>query len=199
MTANMKNERITSPTGVASWPYLTEPDTKFDVDGKYKITLLIPVADGGDEFVGMLEEKHTAHYDMFCADKGEALKKSDLPVKMITDDDGIQQYQIKFSLKAKGERNGKKWEQRPMLFDAGMKPITGPALDSINVGSGTTCRIGFEVCPYYTGMIGMGLSLRLKAVQIIDLVSYESASTGFDFKESDGYVSEDNTSSALDY
>jgi hypothetical protein len=199
MTNRAKNERITSPTGVASWPYLTEPDTQFDVDGKYKITLLIPVEDGGNDFVGMLEERHAHHYDQYCADKGEALKKSDLPVKVITDDDGIQQYQVKFSLKAKGERNGKKWEQRPMLFDAGMKPITGPALESLNVGSGSTCRVGFEICPYYTGMIGMGLSLRLKAVQVIDLVSYESAGAGFDFEASDGYTSSDATEASLDF
>ena len=72
-----------------------------------------------------------------------------------------------------------------------MNPITGDKLDKMRIGSGTSCRVGYEIVPYHTGMVGMGLSLRLKAVQIIDLVEYDLAGSGFAFEAEAGFVSDD--------
>ena len=43
-----KNVRITTPTGVAQWPRLNEPDTKFDKDGVYSVGLRLPKDDAGE-------------------------------------------------------------------------------------------------------------------------------------------------------
>jgi len=45
MTEKKKAERFVSPKGIASYPYLTNPDTKFNPDGEYKVSLIV----AGDE------------------------------------------------------------------------------------------------------------------------------------------------------
>jgi len=184
-----KNERVTSPKGIAQYPHLQTPDTKFDTDGKYTINLRLG-GEVAENFVAMLEEKHSVYYDEFCEREGSALKKADLPTRDVeTSGDG--EIDIKFGLKAVGRKGDHSWEQRPLIFDSAMNPITGEKLDAMRIGSGTTCRVGFEIVPYYTGMVGMGLSLRLKAVQIIDLVEYDAAGAGFTFETESGFVSDD--------
>jgi hypothetical protein len=184
-----KNERATSPKGIAQYPHVQTPDTKFDADGKYTLNLRL-AGDVAESFVAMLEEKHTTYYDEFCEREGTALKKGNLPLKEVeSSTDG--EIDIKFGLKAVGRKGDHTWEQRPLIFDSAMNPITGDKLDKMRIGSGTSCRVGYEIVPYHTGMVGMGLSLRLKAVQIIDLVEYDLAGSGFAFEAEAGFVSDD--------
>jgi hypothetical protein len=43
------------------------------------------------------------------------------------------------------------------------------------------------VYPYYTATIGVGLSLRCKVVQVLELKEFSPDSAGFDFDEEDGF------------
>ena len=38
----MANKTFTTPTGVANYPYISKPDTQFDAEGVYKVTLAVP-------------------------------------------------------------------------------------------------------------------------------------------------------------
>ena len=42
----MKNERLTTGTGVALYPYLFKPDTKFSTEGVYSVTLRLDKKEG---------------------------------------------------------------------------------------------------------------------------------------------------------
>ena len=94
-----------------------------------------------------------------------------------------------FKLKAKVKpQSGADFEQRPKIFDAKGQPIT----KHLSVYSGTTMKVAFQVIPYHTNMLGTGVSLRLKAVQIIELVegkngSGEQAEEQFGFSSEDGF------------
>jgi hypothetical protein len=72
---------------------------------------------------------------------------------------------------------------KPAIFDA--KGI--PMIDS-NVWGGSEIKINGSIAPYYTPLIGAGVALRLRAVQVIQ---YVDASTGaaskFGFEEEVGY------------
>ena len=49
---------IKSPKGIARYPYLNTPDTKFNPDGDYKVTLILNNNDETSRFVASLNEVH---------------------------------------------------------------------------------------------------------------------------------------------
>lgn len=166
MSATKKFVRITSPAGIAIYPRLTTPDTKFDKDGVYSVDLELDSSNKEvAAFIASLKKTADDAYKATCESRGgKKLKRSDLPIKEAEGD----MVRIKFKLKAKAGNEEKSWAQKPAIFDsAGMALQTPP-----NVGSGSTIKVAFEVVPFFTAMVGAGVSLRMKAVQILDLKEY---------------------------
>jgi len=168
MSASNKRKfvRITTPTGTAIYPRLTTPDTKFDKDGVYSVDLELDTSDKTvADFLAVLKKTADSAYAAECEKRGnKKLKRADLPIK---DGEG-DMVRVKFKLKAKAGNEEKSWTQKPVLFDA-----QGTALkEAPNVGSGSRIKVAFEVVPFFTAMVGAGVSLRMKAVQIIDLKEY---------------------------
>lgn len=182
-----KNVQYTTPSGIAIWPRLNEPDTKFNKDGVYHVVLRLK-AEKAEEMKDMMMEMLSDHIDKIKEQKKGKIKVADLPIKDVYDDNDnpTGEVEIKFKMNAIGNNGGDRWEQRPALFDSKGRPM------SENIGSGSKIRVGSEIIPYYSAAIGAGISLRLKAVQVIELVEYSSGG-GFDawkFSEEDGFVTE---------
>ena len=153
---------LTSPKGRAIFPHLTEPDTKYKAEGEYHVKLECPkveceglIQSIGNEIAVQIKSQHDLDPNK------EVTKK--LPYEVI-DDKVI----FTFKLKASGKRksDGKEFTQKPDLRSADMmrfphdKQIWG---DSI-------LRITFS--PYaWNQPIGIGCTLRIKTVQVIDLVT----------------------------
>ena len=182
MAEKKKAERFVSPKGTASYPYLTKPDTKFNPDGEYKVSLIV-ASDAASKVIDFLTEQHNAAVAKAKKESaGKRVKEGDLP--FIENDDGTVTF--KFKLKAKvTPKNGAPFEQKPVLFDAKGKPLVG----ELKVGGGSTIKVSYEVVPYYTAIAGAGISLRLKAVQIIELKEYSGGSTAdsYGFDEEEGF------------
>ena len=90
---------------------------------------------------------------------------------------------LSFKLNAVGKnsKTGETWKNTVKLFDAKGKPT------KVKVGGGSRIRVSAEINPYYTPTIGAGVSLRLKAVQIEELMQGgDATSYGFDEIE-DGF------------
>ena len=99
--------------------------------------------------------------------------------------------QIKTAMKASGTRkDGTKWNAKPDIFDAKGRPMKKVP----EIWSGTKGILSVELRPYFIpGTGAAGLSLKLKAVQIIDLVSggvrsasaygFASHEGGYDYEE----------------
>lgn len=191
-TKGKSYDRLTSPKGTAMYPYLDTPDTKFDSDGVYRLNLIVS-GEEGIQFVDQLTEYHNNYYDEFCARDGKALKKANLPIKPVVDEDGNEtgDHEIRFKMKAVGKSKDRTWQQRPVVYDAKATPITGDTLSGMNIGNGTECKVAFEVIPFHTGMAGMGISLRMRSVQILNLVEYKPQ---HDFVAEEGYTVESSTS-----
>lgn len=185
--SKIKNPRYTTPAGIAQYPYLTKPDTKFNPDGEYKISVEIPGA-AAQDIVTFLDEQFAASVAKAKKENpGKKIKEGDVPYS-VNDDTG--KVTVRFKLKAKvTPKQGDPFEQRPALFDAKGKPI-GP---DAKIGGGSKVKVAYELVPYYTAIAGAGISLRLKAVQVIDLVEFSggASSEAYGFGEEEGYEAED--------
>lgn len=189
--ARKKLESGTTPRGLFRYPRLDSPDTKFNAAGVYKVDLVLP-AELAQPLIKKIDTAMAASFaDAKAENKGKKIKMSDAPYKAVTNDKDEETGEIKFSFKmtASGEyktgaKKGEKWTARPQMFDAKAQP-----LKDVKVGGGTEGRVSYEIMPFYTALVGAGVSLRLKAVQILKLVEYgnkDAKSYGFD-AEDDGY------------
>lgn len=188
-----KKPRFTTPKGTAQFPYLTKPDTKFNPEGEYKVKLELDAADAG-ELISFLDEQVELAVEKAKKDPknaGKKIKVGDAPYS-VNEETGKAAFN--FKLKAKvTTKSGETFEQRPALFDAKGKPIT-----DVNIGGGSKVKIAYEVVPFYTALVGASISLRMKAVQVIDLVEFSGGASaeGYGFGEEEGYEAEDNSAAS---
>jgi hypothetical protein len=183
MSGKQNIVRVTTPAGIAVYPKIEKPDTKFDVNGVYSIDLDLSGAEAS-ELAAKLQKIADSAYAEECKAKGKKqLKRAEMPWKQT--EDGKTRF--KFKLKAKAGTGDKQWDQKPALFDAKGNPVK-----DLNVGSGSTVKVAFDVAPYFTAMVGHGISLRLRAVQVLELRQYIAGDNfdAFGFKATDGFVKE---------
>jgi len=187
-----KNPRYTTPAGIAQYPYLTKPDTKFNPDGEYKLKLEVSDASGNAALVTFLDEQMEKSVELAKKDPknaGKKIKVGDAPYNL---DEDTGKLTLGFKLKAiVRPKTGEPFEQRPAIFDAKGKPLQKDA----KIGGGSKVKVAYEVIPFYTALVGASVSLRLKAVQVIDLVEFSGGASAdaFGFGEEDGYEAEDNS------
>ena len=188
MSKKPKLPRYVTPIGVAQYPYLTKPDTKFNPDGEYKVNLEIDSQDA-TEIMSFLDEQLALSVEKAKEEnKGKKIKEGDAPYSVNEDTGKVT---LKFKLKAKvTTKSGETFDQKVAVFDAKGKPIT----ETPYIGGGSKMKVSFEVIPFYTALVGAGVSLRVRAVQIIELHEYSGgASAGaFGFGEEDGYEAEES-------
>lgn len=187
-----------SPAGIAKFPHLNDPSTKFKPEGEYQVTLLLDgeEAEKLKEFIdNAMEENFNAvveafktHSDPKQRRKAGSVKMAAAPYAEDVDSDGEETGYTAFRFKtgASGTtKAGKPWKFKLPLFDAKRKPTNAP------VGGGSTIKIAYEPFPYYTELVGAGISMRLKAVQVLDLKVWgERSAEGYGFAEEDGYEAE---------
>lgn len=176
-----KYKTHTTPVGTLGYPRLVEPDTKFNPEGEFRTNLSL---DTPDKLKAFIDKQLDESVKSATESEGKKVKRADPPYKV--DDDGIIQF--KFKLKHNVTYNGKSWQNKVALFDA-----KGTPLSNVSIGGGSQAKVAFEVVPYYTATVGAGVSLRLKAAQIIDLVEYNGSATAdkFGFEEEDGFDATD--------
>lgn len=181
--AFVKLPSFVTPAGIAQYPRLNVPDTKFVTEGVYSVKLEFT----GDEAQELSAFLDTKMQESFAEAKKEnpakKIKEADAPYSW--NDNGI--LSVNFKMKAAGTtKDGKAWNRKPAIFDAKGKPLDV----SLTVGGGSKLIISYTPAPFYTALIGAGLSMRLEAVQVIDLKeggSNAQSSDSFGFKEQDGF------------
>lgn len=176
--------------GKALWAKVFEPDTKFDTNGIYSVNLIIPEAEAA-EICEYLDGVVTQRYDEEV--KAKPKLKNGLSTKAPYEPEYDQNgdptgnIEFKFKLKAKVQaRDGSTYSQKPVVVDAKRKPMD----TDIAVGNGSVVKVAYEPIPYMMASTKqVGVSLRMKGVQVIDLVEYGNSANSM-FDEEDGYVSE---------
>jgi len=188
-----KRERFVSPKGIAVWPRLNEPDTKFNPDGDYTVALAFEGKD--KEFRKLVKVLERARDERFAEWRSEnpKLKKvaTVAPVYVEeTDENGDEtgRMLLRFKMRAGGvsKRTGKPFTMKPDIFDAQNSKLETP----LNIGGGSTLKVAFDLSGGYVASAKKYyLSLRLNAVQILDLVEYGARDAeSYGFSTEDGYV-----------
>jgi len=189
---NKKREILLTPKGVAVFPYLTAPDTKFKKEGEYRVRLRLPKADAED-LMEIIDAEMEAAVEQAKKDnpkKAKKIKMADAPYSEVTDDDGKPTGDVEFNFKmpAKIEKDdGTVIRMRPAIFDAKGKPFKSGK----PIYSGSTLIVAFYIMPFYTDLVGAGVSLRLQAVQVLDLkTAGERTAEYYGFDVEEGYEDE---------
>lgn len=181
-----RNKVFTTPKGIASYPWLTKPDTKFKAAGEFSVRLKIPAEEAAG-LVAMIEEaREKSAIDAKAENPKKQIKKADPPYKPELDDEGNETGNLLFNFKQGAVIKTKAGEVINVtirVFDAKGNPLVGKI-----VGAGSTVKVAFQLNPFYTAQIGAGVSLRLKAVQVIDLIEPQGGSAeSYGFEQEDGY------------
>lgn len=188
----LKKIDFMSPTGVAVWPKLGQPDTKFNPDGG---DFTISVQLSAEEAAPLIEqfekyrEAAVADYRKDGKIKQKArVKAGSLPIKPETDKEGAETGNFLFSAKMKHivrPRNGEPFKQRPKVFDSQGK------LMPPDIGGGSRVKVAADIFPYLLSG-AVGVTARLKAVQVLEFKASGQSFAGFGFsKENEGFVSDE--------
>ncbi len=179
---------MVTPRGIAVYPHLHAPDTKFDEAGIYSAKLHFDLDDDGvSELIGKIDEEWQAGYDDALAAEEDPKKRKKIKKqadKPYSIDEEENEVEINFKMRASGvsKKDGRKWTRSPKLIDA-----AGAMLPKgTKVGGGSILKVGFNFSRFYTALVGGGVSLRLEVVQVLELKVYSA----FDFANSDFEVEE---------
>ena len=166
-----------SVAGEAIYPHLMKPDVRFNELGEYKVTLKVAKQDASQ----MVKDINQAIEDSLAKaqkdNKGKTVKSAPKPFK---EESGNVFFKFKMKASGVNKKTQEKFTQRPQLLDSKKNPIS----PSTSIWGGSIMKIAYQPVPYYTPMLGAGISLRLKAVQVIKLVEGKSNNV---FKEEDGF------------
>ena len=206
-----KAPTFTSFRGTFKYPKLNKPDTKFKADGEYSVKL-IGNATAGD-VLALIAKLEPLHRQAVMQADAEFAKLPAVTRKKLggvtfnplytelldeTTEEPTGDIEFKFARAAsgtykEGPKTGQKWTSTVGIFDAKGAPMP----KAPDIWGGTVGKVSFEVglnkagTPGYfiPGTGAAGLSLRLQAVQIIDLVSGgQRTAAGYGFGEEDGYA-----------
>ena len=159
-----------TPRGEAIWPKLIIPETKFDPAGVYEIRMKFG-PDAEKEFLATMTELFELAYEQTRQHHAKTLLPRELPPWKSGKDGRLE---FKFKLKASGVFDGQPWTNKPpKLFDSRGRRIDNPDPQKLRIGTGSEVRTFFQVRPYFVQKAG--ITLRLKAVQILKLVEYDDA------------------------
>lgn len=191
-----KLEKFTTPIGVAVYPKLNIPDTKYKPEGVFTIRLRLsaedslPLIEKIDALAeARLNEEKAA---LIKAGKKAAATKvkmaADKPYRATLDEEGEETGDFEFNFKMNHQVtfDGKTKLLFPKLFDSKGEKFP----DDVQIWGGSKVKVAGQFNPFYTAAIGAGVSLRLSAVKVIDLVTSDGGnaeSYGFGDDE-DGYT-----------
>ena len=166
---------LITPTGRANYCWLNRPDTTFNPEGTYQTNLILSKV----EAKGICKDIKKAYDDSQIEHKKKNKKNLKAKLPYFENEDG--DIEIKFSQKAviHNKKTGESFKKKVAILDSKRKPCRA------NIGRDTEMKVAFEPKSYYHPQNGAGVTLRLKAVQIIKLVEYDAADE-YAFEDEEG-------------
>lgn len=182
------NNRFTTPKGLAQYPALKTPDTKFNPEGDYKVNLVMEDDEKTNALVSKLEAVLEDFYENDDNVKQAISKGRKVVTQDIYEKDEEGRIVMKFKQKAViTKKDGSKITVKIRQFDSKGKPV------DVNIGRDSVIKVSFTANPYYMPSTRTcGLSLRLLAVQVISLNEFgDSSASSYGFEEEEGYNGEE--------
>jgi len=173
----MANKSFTTAKGVAYYPYISAPDTKFDEQGHYKVNLCLSKEDAKPVTDLIQAEILAGIKSLKEAKPNKAIKQAPLPFSDELDEETGEptgNVIIKFKSKA---------AYKPAVFDA-----KGQMMPKHNIYGGSVVKVNGGCAFYESPSVGAGVTLRLRAVQVIEYVEGSSGAGKFGFGEEVGFT-----------
>ena len=206
--AYIQLKKITSPVGIAApWAKLTEPDSYLNGPKVFTVGLILdPEDEGVSDYIAELDKQSQDAFDNAIAgmhnelETAKGKKIADLkqsieslrlhkPYQPEYDDAGetTGRYVVKYKKKAEGvygpkhKKAGESWTATCTIFDGGKRPVD-PSAGTIQGGS--VLRVQCEVAPFSMPATQIaGISLRIFAVQVLEMVGGSESCDAFDVVE----------------
>lgn len=178
--------------GTALWAKIFKPDTRFvKPHGEYSTQVLVPEEEAA-EVCEQLEAIVDAKFAEVVKEKPAlkaSLSKRPVAEPHVDDRTGEATGELAFKSKCLAmveSKSGQTYPQKPSVVDSKRHPMDGSQL----VGNGSTIKVAVEPIPYFMASTKqVGVSLRLKAVQVIDLKEHNKSAASI-FDDEDGFVAE---------
>lgn len=187
----MKPQQLTTPIGEALFVHIKTTEIILGKDtGKFTLMLKLKPADAAE-----LKDKIEAAWNRFkesdeCCGKKFGKVSPTLGTKEYKDEEYFK-FSANKTIKC---RNGETFENRIALFDAMGKIVNQ---DIKEIGNGSKIRVAFDLVPFYMTKDIHGVSLRLRAIQILALKEYGDAES-FGFEADETGWTPDNAEAAAD-
>lgn len=202
MATKPKRTTFTSPKGTFKYPALSKPDygnEKFPKpDGEYKTALVVPLEDA-QALIAQLTPVWEEAITLGKADFAKLAVPIRKKLGSVTEqpfyeteydpeteaETGNVIFKFKTKYKILDKKDNSVRFNKIGLFDAKGKPLAAGTA----IYGGTVGKIAFQTSAYFVAGQGMaGLSLRLSAAQVIELVGPGNRSAGsFGFGQEEGY------------
>ena len=140
----MAKPTITTPVGVALYPWLSKPDTEYNKDGEYKVNLVLSKKEA-QPIIDTINEVFAENLkDELKKQKKKTIKTANPPYADELDDDGKATGNVIFKFKSKAA-------YKPAIFDA-----NGETLIDTQIWGGSEIRVNAALYPYFVSTIGEG-------------------------------------------
>lgn len=189
---SVSKKLVTGKGELTGFISLFKPSTKFDKDGVYQAHIILPKEEG-ERIASEIKAIRTEQFKTY----GKGTKVADLtqcvPLTIVDDETGEEtpDAEGRYVLKTKAKAFVK--EGKPTAFvkvmDAKLRPLT-----NVSIGAGTIAKLGVTLDGYCIAG-KTGVSVKLKMVQIINLVEYAGGGNPeeFGFTAEEGFEgSEEN-------
>lgn len=175
--AKEKLPRFSTPEGEFKYPWILTPNTKFNSDGEYQLTLILD-GEKAEKLIAkinaVVDEKFNAVYNEASAKVRKNLKKQyPYAPEYIVNEEGEEEetgrteFKFKRAAKVASKKTGKTYEFRVDVFDKFNRKLA----ENTQVWSGSTGIVNYSMRDYYIPATGLvGVKLQLNAVQIKTLV-----------------------------
>jgi hypothetical protein len=180
-------EIFQTPVGELLYPWLNEADTRYTPTGVFQTKLRLSFEQAQD-LIAQMERIRDAKFAELDPQKSATYSKKDVydvvftePPEGATEEEkaafvpeptDFVEFKCKLN-KVVQPKEGDAFEQSVILIDKDEQPLT------VNVWSGSKARIRGQVVPWANAaQKQVGVTLRMKAVQVIDLVTGEGSSWG---------------------
>lgn len=181
MSDNKKTryEVFTTPIGQLEFPWITKADTRYDPEGVFQTKLVLPFEDVlTQELIAKLAKVRDDFVGTLDVAKQKSFRSNDVYEEELNDEgEATGNIKIKAKLKAVvTPREGDSFTQAPEIIfvneEESGRPIYG----------GTMARLKGQIVPYTNAAQKIvGVTLRLRSVQVVELVSGEGGAYWSDF------------------
>lgn len=179
--SRQREEAITTAIGTAQYPWVNTPSTKFVPEGEYSCNIILTKQEGEaiiKKVEPILEKKQKEQAE----ESGKKVKTYELPIQLEGDT-----YVLKAKLKpVNGKRkDGSEYTRSLGLFDSKGNPWDREVI----IRGGSKVRLNVRPKTWFSPLMGVGVSLELLAVQVIELAAGElssQAAESFGFTEVEG-------------